>query len=515
MKSKIPEFWLIVLLFAFVKVSIHLLTNTNYELHRDAFLYIAQGDHLDWGYLSVPPLTAFLSKLLRTVTGDSTFAVRLFPTLIGGVSIILVNLIVKELGGKKWAMILASTAFIISPAFLRSNMLFQPVSLNQFFWLTSLFLIIRLVNSQDPRYWIYLSANFALGFLAKYSIVFLASGFLMAFLMTPSRKLILSKYFLYGIFIGTMIILPNVIWQYQNSWPLLYHMEMLREYHLVNVKMSDFMIAQLVMNLPVIFVWLPGFIYYLFHPDLKKYRIIPYIYLAVIFLMILSQGKSYYTIGLYSTLIAAGAVAFERYLNRRILVFLNLAFMIIISWMMLPFSLPVLGHQKMISYSQRAIERGIDMPMKWEDGQVHALPQDYADMIGWEELGDKVIKVYQSLPSESRRNCYIYGENYGQAGAIRYHGMKQGLPEPISFHGSFIFWAPENIDNISHLIYVNDEIEELMDFFEEVEMIQGITNPYSRENGLKIYLCRNPNEDFKILYKNRIQEEREKFLENP
>jgi hypothetical protein len=292
-------------------------------------------------------------------------------------------------------------------------------------------------------------------------------------------------------------------------------MVMLREYHLVNVKMSDFMIAQLVMNLPIIFVWLPGFIYYLFHPDLKKYRIIPYIYLAVIFLMILSQGKSYYTIGLYSTLIAAGAVAFERYLNRRILVFLNLAFMIIISWMMLPFSLPVLGHQKMISYSQRAIERGIDMPMKWEDGQVHALPQDYADMIGWEELGDKVIKVYQSLPSESRRNCYIYGENYGQAGAIRYHGMKQGLPEPISFHGSFIFWAPENIDNISHLIYVNDEIEELMGFFEEVEMIKGITNPYSRENGLKIYLCRNPNEDFKILYKNRIQEEREKFLENP
>ena len=515
MKFKNPGFWSIVLLFAIVKLSIHLLTSTNYELHRDAFLYIAQGDHLDWGFLSVPPLTAFLSKILRLVTGDSTLAIRLFPALIGSISIIFVNLIVRELAGKKWAMILASIAFIISPAFLRSNMLFQPVSLNQFFWLTSFYLIIRLVNSQDPKYWLYLSANFALGFLAKYSIVFLALGFLIAILMTPNRRLILSKYFLYGIVIGFLIILPNVIWQHQNSWPVLYHMEMLREYHLVNVKMSDFFIAQLIMNLPIVFIWLTGLIYILFYPDLYKFRIIGYTFLAVILLMILTQGKSYYTIGLYSTLIAAGAVVFEKYVRWRLLVYLNLAFMIMISWMMLPFSLPVLGHEKMLSFCQKAIERGVDMPMKWEDGEVHKLPQDYADMIGWKELGGNVIKVYQSLPSESRKNCYIYAENYGQAGAIRYHGMKQGLPEPISFHGSFIFWAPDHIEDISDLIYVNYEVDGIREFFEEIKVFEGIVNPYSRENGLKIYLCRNPNEKFKTLYKNRIQEEREKFLENP
>lgn len=515
MKFKNPGFWSIVLSFAIIKLSIHLLTSTNYELHRDAFLYIAQGDHLDWGFLSVPPLTAFLSKILRMVMGDSTLAIRSFPALIGSISVIFVNLIVRELGGRRWAMILASIAFIISPAFLRSNMLFQPVSLNQFFWLTSFYLIIRLVNSQDPKYWVYMSVNFALGFLAKYSIVFLALGFLIAILMTPNRRLILSKYFLYGISLGFLIIMPNVIWQYQNSWPVLYHMEMLREYHLVNVKISDFFIAQLIMNLPILFIWLSGLIYLLFCPNLYKFRIIGYTFLAVILLMILTQGKSYYTIGLYSTLIAAGAVVFEKYVKWRILVYLNLTFMILISWMMLPFSLPVLGHEKMLSFCQKAIEKGIDMPMKWEDGKVHALPQDYADMIGWEELAGNVINIYQSLPSESRGSCYIYAENYGQAGAIRYHGMKQGLPEPISFHGSFIFWAPDQIKDISHLIYVNYEVEGIREFFEKIEVFEGIVNQYSRENGLKIYLCRNPNEEFKTLYRNRIQEEREKFLGNP
>ena len=449
MKSKTPGYWSIILLFALIKVSIHLLTSTNYELHRDAFLYLAQGDHLDWGYLSIPPLTAFLSKILRVFAGDSVFAVRLFPALIGGFSVVLINLFIRELGGKKWAMILASVAFIISPAFLRSNMLFQPVSLNQFFWLTSFYLIIRLVNSQDPRYWLYISANFGLGFLTKYSIVFLATGFLIALLLTPYRKMILSKYFLYGIIIGFLIILPNVIWQYQNNWPVLYHMEMLREYHLVNVKIPDFIIAQFLMNLPVLFIWLTGLFYFLIHPDLKKYRIISYIYLVVILMMIITQGKSYYTIGLYSTLIAAGAIVFERYLNRKILVILNLSFMIIISALMLPFSLPVMGHEKMVAFCKGAIEKGIDMPMRWEDGQVHTLPQDYADMIGWEELGARVIKVYQNLPPGLQRDCYIYAGNYGQAGAIRYHGIKYGLPEPICFHGSFVFWAPENIDNIS------------------------------------------------------------------
>jgi hypothetical protein len=505
------NFWILVFLFVFIKILIHLLTNTNYELHRDAFLYLAQGEHLAWGYLSVPPMNAFLSKILRFITGDSTFAVRLFPTLIGGVSVIFINLTVREMGGRKWAMILASLAFIFSPAFLRSNMLFQPVSLNQLFWLISFYMIIRLVNTQDQRYWIYLSINFALGFLTKYSIVFLAIGFFFGLILTPHRKLLWSWYLLYGMILGLIIISPNIIWQHQNSWPIIYHMEMLRQYHLVNVELSDFLIAQLIMNLPVLFFWLTGLIGLLFLSDFRKYRIIGLIYVAVILLLIMTQGKSYYTIGLYSVLLAAGGVVFEKYVQRKLLVYLNLMYMILISAAMLPFSLPVFGHQKMLAFCQKSIDRGLEMPMRWEDGQVNALPQDYADMIGWKELGENVIQIYESLPFESRSNCYIYGENYGQAGAIRYYGLKKGLPEPICFHGSFIFWAPDDIDDIEYLLYVNDEIEQLREYFEEIKKFDGITNSFARESGLAVYLCIGPGDDFKALYKQRLKEELSRF----
>ena len=514
-KANQTDFKYVIAVFVILKILIHVLTSTNYELHRDAFLYIAQGDHLAWGYLSVPPLTAFLSKALQLVTGDSTWAVRLFPAIIGGLSVVFINLIVRELGGRKWAMIFASLAFLFSPAFLRSNMLFQPVSLNQFFWITGFYLLIRLINTQDPRFWIYLSVSFALGFLTKYSIVFLMAGFLIGMTLTPHRRLMLNKYFIWAVLIGFIIISPNIYWQYQNSWPVIYHMDMLRQYHLVHVELSGFLLAQLLMNLPVTGFWLLGLIYFLFNKELKKYRILSITYLAVIIILMITRGKSYYTIGLYSTLFAMGGIIFEKLLNKKLIIYSNLIFMILISAIMVPFSLPVLSHDRMLDFCQNSIDSGMDMPMRWEDGQVHSLPQDYADMIGWKELGENVIRVYESLPVEDQKFSYIYAENYGQAGAIRYYGLKKGLPEPISFHGSFIFWSPEEIDNIKYLIYVNDEIEGIQDYFEEIERFDGITNPYSRETGLPVYLCKYPDVEFTTLYKNRKGEELDRFMKNP
>lgn len=514
-KTNQSGFWIMTFIFMALKIGIHLLTNTNYELHRDAYLYLAQGDHLSWGYLSVPPLTAFLSKLLRFITGDSAFAVRLFPTLIGGASVIVVNLIVREMGGRRWAMVLASLAFICSPAFLRSNMLLQPVSLNQFFWLTAFYFVVRLINTRDPKYWLYLSINFALGFLTKYAIIFLAAGFFIALLLTPSRRLLKSKYFVYGLILGVLLIMPNLVWQHNNSWPVIYHMEMLRQYHLVNVQLADFLSAQLIMHLPVTFFWLTGLIYLLFYREMYKYRIVGFTFLAVLILLLLTRGKSYYTIGLYSVLFAAGGVVFEKFIRRTIWAYASLVFMIITLSIMLPFSLPVLGHERMLEFCQKSIEIGVDMPMRWEDGQVHSLPQDYADMIGWKELAENVMHVYDLVPAAQKTHCYIYAENYGQAGAIRYYGLKNGLPEPICFHGSFIFWAPDDVNDLQYLIYVNDDISGIRDYFGTIDRYDGITTPYARESGLPVYLCKDPAAGFGELYVARLREERMRFMNEP
>jgi len=48
------------------------LISPTYELQRDEFLHIDQANHLAWGYLSVPPLTSWISYLIK-ILGNSVF----------------------------------------------------------------------------------------------------------------------------------------------------------------------------------------------------------------------------------------------------------------------------------------------------------------------------------------------------------------------------------------------------------------------------------------------------------
>jgi len=92
--------WLIIILLFIIKLAIHLFTNTNYNLHRDEYLYLAFADHLDYGYFSNAPLIGILACITQFLFGSSVFAIRLLPAIIGAVTVILVGVMVKELGGK-------------------------------------------------------------------------------------------------------------------------------------------------------------------------------------------------------------------------------------------------------------------------------------------------------------------------------------------------------------------------------------------------------------------------------
>ena len=163
--------WLLIVLFAVLKLLIHLFTYSNYELHRDAYLYYAQSQHLAWGYVAVPPSIAVIGKIATTLFGNTTFALRFFPAVIGTLSVVVLGLMVKELKGKEAALILASLAFLLSPSYLHVNTLFQPVSFDVFYWLLSGYLILLLIARNDPKIWIGIAIVIALAFLNKYSIV--------------------------------------------------------------------------------------------------------------------------------------------------------------------------------------------------------------------------------------------------------------------------------------------------------------------------------------------------------
>jgi hypothetical protein len=506
MKFKMTSPWYLIILFMLLKLTIHFLTNTNYELQRDAYLYLAMGYHPDLGYMSVPPSIAFLGAFMRLIFGDSVFAVRLAPALAGAFSVMLVGMFVRELGGKSWAIVIGCMAFITSPAFLRSNTLFQPVTFNQFYWLLSAYFLLRLINKQEPRYWLIIFSLWGLAFLNKYSIVFFAFSVVLAFMIIQKRELILNKYFAAGTAIGFLIVLPNLIWQYAHNWPVVHHMLDLQASQLVHVRIIDFLYMQILMNFPQVFIWLPGLIYFAFLKEKGTGRLFAVAYLILIATFLILRGKAYYTLGIYPVFFAGGAVAIELWSRRAaILKYLAVPVMVLLLLPILPFGLPVLKPGPMVVYDESVESIGFGEVLRWEDGQIHSLPQDYADMIAWEELAGIVINTYQQLSPEEQPQTCIFTENYGEAGAIKYFGKKYHLPEPVSFNDSFIFWAPDTV-RLNNLIYVNDDTSDVNYFFTEVTRVGQITNPYARESGLPVFLCRGPRNQFEEFYHRKVTE---------
>ena len=160
----------------------------------------------------------------------------------------------------------------------------------------------------------------------------------------------------------------------------------------------------------------------------------------------------------------------------------------------------------MEKYSKKTAE----FTNRWEDGKVHNLPQDYADMIGWKELADLVINTYKNLPEESKKNFSIFADEYGTAGAILFYGNDKGLPEPICFNDNFLLWAPDSIyTNV--LICVNDNIGDIDWLFENKRLAGQIHNKFFRENGIQVYVCTQPKDTLSLFYVRKVSELKYKF----
>ncbi len=503
--DKISREWLLIIFFVIVKLLIHFFTYNNYELHRDTYLYYAQSENLAWGFVAVPPSIAFVGKIATSIFGNTTFALRFFPAVIGALNLIIIGLMVKELNGKKAAITLASLAYILSPSYLHVNALFQPVSFNQFYWLLSGYLVLLMIKRNEPKYWIWIAVVFGLAFLNKYSIVFFYFAFAISLIISEYRRLYFSKYFLIALAVGLSIILPNIIWQHLNNWPVLYHMAELRETQLVHMQLMDFVSEQFLMNIQGLWLWLPALFLLLFYKKEKEYRLFAFIYLGVIILLILGSGKSYYSLGVYPILFVFGAYLFEKYIKRHFTLIFSLLLILLFTTFYISLSyngIPFYTFEKVVNKDA----------FRWEDGTKHDVPQDMADMTGWKDLGQRVTEVYLSLTAEQRNNCEIFCEHYGQAGAVMFYGKERNVVQPISFNGSFVFWAPDSLTK-DYMIWVKFDDEnnsdydlKIKNYFKDVELKATINNKFFRENGTKIYLGHYPTELLKNIYRKRISE---------
>src|SRR5690606_663034 len=167
--------------------------NPEYDLHRDEYLHLDQGNHLAWGYLSVLPVTSWISYIIKLL-GNSIFWIKFFPALFGALTILVVWKAIEDLKGNLFALILGATCVLFS-VLLRLNILYQPNSLDVLCWTTLYFIVIKYMNTEKNKWLFFGAMVFALGFLNKYNMAFLVIGLLPSIIITKQRKLLWNKYF--------------------------------------------------------------------------------------------------------------------------------------------------------------------------------------------------------------------------------------------------------------------------------------------------------------------------------
>src|SRR3990170_2957235 len=177
----------ILILLALALFTLHLLTNGQYGFHRDELEMIDNARHLDWGFVGYPPLTPFVARVALELWGPS-------------------------LGGSRFAQVVAALAAAIAPIALAGGAILTYSDFDSLWWVLIAYLIIRLLKSGNPRWWLGIGAAIGLGLMTKYTILILVAGIAVGVILTPARRYLLSPWLWGGVALALLIYLPNLIW---------------------------------------------------------------------------------------------------------------------------------------------------------------------------------------------------------------------------------------------------------------------------------------------------------------
>ncbi|HEX2976142.1 MAG TPA: glycosyl transferase, partial [Bacteroidales bacterium] len=336
------------------------------------------------------------------------------------------------------------------------------------------------------------------------TVVFLLIAIITGFLLTPHRKALLQPSMLKAAFIGLIIVLPNIIWQVRNNFPVIDHMRVLKESQLDNNSYSGFLKGQalfLAGSIPLIICGL----YALFaYKPFRLYRIIGISFTIVLLTLTLAKAKDYYSLGLYPVIFSFGAVFLEKSLRNRfrsIVLSLVIAMNLIVFVFMLRFVFPVLQPSSIVKEHELFEKTGT---LRWEDGRNHMLPQDFSDMTGWREMAAKALTAYRTIPVDQIPNTLVFCDNYGQTGALNYYN--RGLmKEAYSFNTDYIYWMPR-IEHIKNVLLVGEMPEGNVDrMFRGVVKTDSVTNEYAREKGTGIFLFTDADSSFTSFFYNELE----------
>ena len=431
MEKRIADFFRsdlgVLVLVATARVALHVATNGQYGFHRDELQTFDDARHLDWGFVVYPPVTPLIGRLELLLFGSSLIGFRFFAAVAVSAIMVLTGLIAKELGGTRHVQLLAAVAAGISPVSLAQGAVFQYVSFDYLWGVAVTYLLVRLLKSDDPRWWVPIGGVLGLGMETRYTTGFLALGIACAVVLTRERRFLRSGWLWAGVGVSLLIWLPNLIWQMQHHFISLEFLSYLHARDLRQGRYAGFLRDQLsvCVNLVTAPLALLGLWFYLVHQEGRRYRLLGWTFAVTFLLFTLAGSRFYYTAPLYPMLLAAGSVFLGKLLDRlrpgrsRLVYGLQWAAMLLNGVFIALLVMPVAPIGSSI----------------WKI--TSRLHDQFREEIGWPDLARSVANVYHSLPLEEREHTGILAGNYGEAGALNLYGPVLSLPHAMGLTNSF------------------------------------------------------------------------------
>ena len=104
-----------------------------------------------------------------------------------------------------------------------------------------------------------------------------------ALLLTPQRIIFREKHLYAAAALALLMILPNLLWQWQQDFPVATHMKELASTQLVHVNRADFLIDQLLYFTGALFLIIGSLLALLFYPPFRSIRFLfPAFFLVIL-----------------------------------------------------------------------------------------------------------------------------------------------------------------------------------------------------------------------------------------
>ncbi|MEU8041263.1 glycosyltransferase family 39 protein [Streptosporangium sp. NPDC049078] len=458
---------------ALAAFAVLLVASPRYGYHRDELYFRMLGEHPALGYFDTPPLTPLIARASVAVFGDTVVALRVVPALIASLTVVLVALLARELGGDRGTQIVAAAGIATTSLLLIGGHSLLTLGVDLPFWVAAALFAVRALRG-DGRWWLAVGAVAGVATYNRQLIVLFLVSLGVGVLVAGPRDVLRERGLWLGALLALVIAAPNLVYQATHGWPQLVMAGALEADEGSGNRLAFLPLQFLLLGPPQAVLQVVGAVRLWREPRL---RCLALAYPLACALTLYSGGRPDYVAGLLVLLFAAGCGPAVRWMSsgggRRVLVVGALAVNAVTSVVI---ALPVIP------------------PSALEGTPVAGINEVARESIGWPEFAARVAAVVDGLTPEERARAVLLTDNYGEAGALDRYADQYGLPEVHSGHNE-LYWRGPPPASARVAVVVTDSPGGYARAFTACEERGRIDNGVglsNEEQNLPVLVCRDP-----------------------